>query len=66
MRLVDVARGAVTRGYPWSNRSSLPVLTSDWSQEGSALWKQSLMPVHNGTHSVQFRVAGQRKSRFAF
>jgi len=40
MRLEVVARGAVTRGYPWSNRSSLPVLPSDLPQEGL---------VHNGT-----------------
>jgi len=49
MRLADAACGAVTRSYPWFNRSSLPVLTSNWSQEGSARWKQTFMPVHNGT-----------------
>jgi len=49
MRLADAACGAVTRSYPWFNRSSLPVLTSNWSQEGSARWKQTFIPVHNGT-----------------
>mmetsp|Transcript_138682 Transcript_138682/g.276550 ORF Transcript_138682/g.276550 Transcript_138682/m.276550 type:complete len:81 (+) Transcript_138682:174-416(+) len=63
MRFVDGARGAVTRGYPWSYRNSLPVLASHLPQEGSARWKQRFMPVHKGT---QYSSVPEQKLTFCF